>query len=101
MLIAQNTFINDGEGTCFNIQHIAASLRQNIFAGKNTPVDANNQAVKKAALENPTEFDYRVAKPDQGATNYAAFMYKQPANSVRRNDASFGAYAPDFRPGEN
>ena len=97
MLIAQNTFINDGNGTFFKIQHVTASVRQNIFSGKNPPTDAGNQTVAKAMLANPSEYNFRVAKPDQGATNYAAFMYVQPANSVGRNDANFGAYTPNFR----
>jgi len=101
ILIAQNTFINDGDGTFLKIQHVAASLRGNIFVGKNAPVVAGNQVVSKAALANPVEYDYRVAKPVQGTTNYAAFMYEQTANSVGRHDASFGAYTPDFRPNKN
>jgi hypothetical protein len=97
MLIAQNTFINDGNGTFFKIQHVTPSVRQNIFAGTNTPVDAGNQAVTKAALENPVEYNYRVAKPNQGETDFATFMYDQPASAVSRNDSNYGAYAPDFR----
>ena len=97
MMIAQNTFINDGEGTFFKIQKVTASLRENIFAGKNPPADAGNQTVTKAALENPAEYIFRVAKPEKGSTNHAAFMYEHPANSVSRNDSYYGAYAPGFR----
>jgi hypothetical protein len=101
MLIAQNTFINDGNGTFFKIQHLTANLRENVFVGRNAPVDSGNQVVAKEALANPAEYDYRVAKPEEGATNYAAFSYTPPANSVGRTDASYGAYAPDFRLDKN
>ena len=94
MLIAQNTFINDGEGTFFKIQNLTASVQENIFVGKNAPADTGNQVVTKDALANPVEYDFRVAKPGQGATNYAAFTYESPANSVGRKDANYGAYAP-------
>ncbi len=94
MLIAQNTFINDGEGTFFKIQNLTASVRENIFVGKNAPADTGNQVVTKDALANPVEYDFRVAKPNQGLTNYAAFMYESSANLIGRKDASFGAYAP-------
>lgn len=97
MLIAQNTFINDGHGAFFKIQHVAAKVRQNIFVGANAPADSGNQTITKATLENPAEYNFRTVKPDQGSTSYAAFMYVQPANSVGRNDASYGAYDPNFR----
>ena len=101
MLSAQNTFINDGNGTFFKIQHVKASLQENIFAGKNAPIEPGNQVVVKEVLSNPAEYNYRVAKPDQGATNFAVFMYESPANSVSRKDTSFGAYTPNFRPNNN
>jgi len=96
LLIAQNTFITDDEGTFFKVQHVTANVRANIFSGKNAPADAGNQVVTKDSLANPAEYDFRVAKPDHGATNYAAFGYEPSANVVGRNDAYFGAYAPDF-----
>jgi len=97
MLIAQNTFINDGAGTFFKIQHATPGLQANIFVGKNAPPDTGNQVVNPAALANPAAFNYRIARPLRGATNHAAFMYESPANSVGRNDADYGAYAPEFR----
>ena len=84
IMIAQNTFINGGEGTFFKIQHMTPGLRENIFAGKNIPVEVGNQAVPKNVMENPVEYNYRVPTPYQGATNFAVFMYEHPANSVRR-----------------
>ncbi len=101
MLIAQNTFINDGDGSFFKIQHVTPSLQENIFAGKNSPADASNQIVTTDKLANPVEYNFRVAKPDWGATNYAAYMYDPPANSLARKDSSFGGYAPDFRGDKN
>jgi len=98
MLIAQNTFINDGRGTLFKIQHLAPNVRENIFAGANELIGDGNQVVTKAALAKPVEYNYRVAKPEQGLTNYADLMYVHPANSVGRSDASFGAYAPEINP---
>jgi len=103
MLIAQNSFINDGEGTFFKVQHLTASVRENIFVGKNPPGDAGNQNqfATQAALAHPSEYDFRVTKPDLGLTNYAAFMYAQPANRVGRSDTSFGGYAPDTKLDKN
>ena len=97
MLIAQNTLINDGNGTFFKIQHLTASLRENIFVGLNAPVDTGNQVVAKEALANPVEYNYRFAKPDQGSTNFADFMYETPASSVSRKDLYYGGYAPELR----
>lgn len=94
MLITQNTFINDGDGTFFKIQNVTPDVSENVFAGKNASTDAGNQTVTKQALENPAEYNFRITKPDQGITNYANFMYVQTANSVGRNDTSFGAYDP-------
>jgi len=96
MLIAQNTFINDGEGDFFKFNQVVANVRANIFAGKNSPSVVGNQIVAKDALENPAEYIFRIVKPDQGATNYAEFRYEPFVNSVARNDVNFGAYAPDF-----
>ena len=98
MLIAQNTFINDGNGTFFKIQHVTAGVRQNIFSGKNPPTDVGNQIVPKATLENPANYNFRVVKPDQGLTNYADFCYQQSATAVDRKDTNFGAYAPELKP---
>ena len=96
MLIAQNTFINDGNGSFFKIQHLTASFQANIFVGKSAPKDTGNQIANPAALTNPTAFDYRIDQPTSGTTNYAAFMYGSPANSIGRTDADYGAYAPEF-----
>ena len=101
MLIAQNTFINHSSGSFFKIQHLTASLQANIFVGMNAPQDAGNQTVDPAALANPAAFDYRITQPARGTTNYAAFMYEPPANSVGRNDAGYGAYAPESKLDKN
>jgi len=96
MLIAQNTFINDGNGGAFKIQHVTPGVRQNIFAGKGAPADAGNQVVSSLALENPGQFNYRVTKPAEGTTNFAAFMYEHPAGSVPRSDSQDGAYSAKY-----
>ena len=101
MLVAQNTFVNDGNGTFFKIQHVTATVRQNIFAGTTEPAPEGNQAVARAALANPAAYDFRIANPAGGAANFAAFMYEPAANSVNRQDATFGAYAPNLRPGKD
>ena len=70
-------------------------VQQNIFAGKNLPTDAGNQVVAQAALSDPAEYDFRVAQPNLGSTNYAAFSYASPAGTVSRGDFYYGALVPD------
>ena len=98
MLIAQNTFINDGDGQFFNIAHITAVIRQNILVGPNAGNKENqvenNQVVDKSNLRNPQEYDYRVAKPYRGSANYASYLFELPANARRRSDTAYGGYAP-------
>lgn len=95
LLIAQNTFVNDSDGTFFKIQNLKASVRENVFAGKNAPADAGNQVVANEALANPADYNFRVARPAQGSEKAATFMYQHPANTVERSDVDYGAYAPD------
>ena len=98
MLIAQNTFVNDGDGRFFEIRHITADIQQNIFVGpnsndKNNQV-GNNQVVEKSRLRNPKEYDYRIAEPKNGSIGYASFAYESPASFKARSDSEYGGYAP-------
>ena len=98
MLIAQNTFVNDGDGRFFNIAHITADIRQNILVGPNANDErnqvGNNQVVDKSKLKNPRGYDYRVAEPNRGSASYASFAFEPPASFRNRSDSEYGGYAP-------
>lgn|GEM_PF-4709298 len=79
----------------------ACPLKTPCLRSMATAADADNQTVPLSLLANPTEYDFRIAKPGLGSTHYAAFGYEHPAASVGRTDANYGAYAPDFRPEKN
>lgn len=93
LLIAQNTFINDGNGQFLDkIQKVTADIKQNIFIGLNAPKIANNQIALKSDLENPVKNNFRISKPYKGNTNYASYAYIDSANTENRVDSVFGAY---------
>ena len=98
MLIAQNTFINDGDGHFFKISHITAEIKQNIFVGPNSNDEKNqienNQVVEKSKLKNPKEYDFRVAEPKRGMTRFASFAFEPPERFKNRDDSDYGGYAP-------
>ncbi len=97
MLIAQNTFVNDGNGQFFNIRHIAAQSRQNILVGP-IPDDekdevGRNQVVDQSKLKDPRNHDYRIAEPNRGSVRYASYAFEPPAGSISRSDSDYGGYA--------
>ena len=97
MLIAQNTFVNDGDGRFFNIHHITADIRENILVGPNASDEnnqvGNNQVVDKGELRNPGNYDYRIAKPKRGSVNFAAYEFEPQASSRSRSDSEYGGYS--------
>lgn len=93
LLIAQNTFINDGNGQFLDkIQKVTPNIKQNIFIGQNAPNIANNQIALKSDMINPSMFNFRIANPSQGTVKYASFSYLDSANFVNRIDSLYGAY---------
>ncbi len=95
LLIAQNTFVNDGNGQFLDkIQKVTAIIEANIFVGSNAPTIVHNQIAPKSELNNPTAFDFRVPNPYQGTINFAAFAYADGAKSTSRTDSVYGGYFP-------
>ena len=95
LLIAQNTFINDGNGQFLDkIQTVTPIIKQNIFIGTNAPTITNNQIALKTDLINPSKYNFRIANPNQGTVNYASYTYIDSASFVNRIDSLYGAYPP-------
>jgi Secretion system C-terminal sorting domain len=93
LLIAQNTFINDGKGAFIDkIQRVTPMIKENIFIGFNAPSIVNNQIAAKSELENPAGYNYRIAKPRMGSVNFASFAYMDSARHEGRVDSVYGAY---------
>ena len=93
LLIAQNTFINDGEGQFLDkIQKVTASIKENIFIGLNAPLLPDNQIALKSDLKDPLLNNYRIAMPYKGKVNYASFCYLDNAKFASRTDSVYGAY---------
>ena len=93
LLIAQNTFINDGNGQFLDkLQKVNAVIKQNIFIGSNAPTITNNQVAQKSDLKNPAGFNYRIQNPTKGTINYAFYTYLDSAKSGSRIDLLYGAY---------
>jgi hypothetical protein len=97
ILIAQNTFVNDGNGQFFNVRHINAEIQENILVGPNTDDEKNdvgkNQVVDRSKLKNPQKDDYRVAEPQRGPASYATYAFEPPASFTSRGDSEYGGYA--------
>lgn len=93
LLIAQNTFINDGEGAFLDkIQKVIPTINQNIFIGLNAPLLPDNQVALKSNLEDPVFYNYRIKEPYTGKVNYAAYRYLGNASFESRSDSLYGAY---------
>jgi len=93
LLIAQNTFINDGNGQFLdNIQKVSAIIKQNIFIGPNAPLISDNQIALYDDLENPVLYNYQILKAHQGKVNYASYRYLNNASFESRTDSVYGAY---------
>jgi hypothetical protein len=92
LLIAQNTFINDGNGQFLNkLQKVTATIKQNIFVGLNAAVIPENQVASISDLEKGSGYNYRIAKPNQGTMNFARYAYADSANTIKRVDSLYGA----------
>jgi hypothetical protein len=94
LIIAQNTFINDGNGQFLDkLQLVTPTIKQNIFVGLNAPFMAENQVASKSDLENAAGYNYRIAKPNQGTMNYSSCAYADTANTSIRVDSLYGGYS--------
>jgi len=93
MWIAENTFINDGKGACFKIQHIVPSVWENIFAGTNEPFANVRQAVTaiitNGQFPNSKTFNLSVER-----TNVAAVVKSNNVVILEITNSCVGSVTP-------